>query len=280
MNDQLKPSHPTHHASSTEPYRYDDLHALTGAYAVDAVDDLERARFEHHLETCDDCRDEVASLQAAASELSHLADLMPPPQLRDRVLKDIAAVRPLPPAVPVRSAPTVEVLTRAEVRAEATPLEQRRARREQRRGAPRWLSVAAAVILVGGGATAAITQPWSSGNRGLQVVASKVLDDPAATHHTSKFFGGASAEVVTSATQGRAVIVTKNMPAAPGGKDYQLWFQRGGAFYSAGLMSDQADQVTVLDGNANGASAVGITEEPDGGSPQPTTAPLALISLA
>ena len=27
-----------------------DIHALSGAYAVDAVDDLERARFERHLQ--------------------------------------------------------------------------------------------------------------------------------------------------------------------------------------------------------------------------------------
>ena len=33
-----------------------DLHLLSGAYAVDALDDLERARFEAHLRTCADCR--------------------------------------------------------------------------------------------------------------------------------------------------------------------------------------------------------------------------------
>ncbi len=266
MNDQLMP---------TDPTASDDLHALTGAYAVDAVDDVERARFERHLETCADCRSEVASLQAAASELSHLADLMPPPELRARVLQDIAAVRPLPPAVMVRKAPRAEVVSRAEV----PQLEQHRQRR-QRRSAPGWLAVAAAVVLVGGGAAAAITQPWNSASQVQSTVASKVLDDPAATRHTTPFPGGASAEIVTSSAQGRAVIVTKNLPDAPSGRVYQLWFQRGGAFYSAGLMSHEANQVTVLDGNANGAAAVGITEEPAGGSAQPTTKPLALISLA
>jgi hypothetical protein len=29
-----------------------DIHSLSGAYAVDAVDDVERARFEAHLATC------------------------------------------------------------------------------------------------------------------------------------------------------------------------------------------------------------------------------------
>ncbi|HET8600823.1 MAG TPA: zf-HC2 domain-containing protein, partial [Segeticoccus sp.] len=48
----------------------DDIHALSGAYAVDAVDEVERARFERHLTVCADCRAEVASLRAAAAELS------------------------------------------------------------------------------------------------------------------------------------------------------------------------------------------------------------------
>ena len=29
-----------------------DLHGLSGAYAVDGLDDLERARFERHLAEC------------------------------------------------------------------------------------------------------------------------------------------------------------------------------------------------------------------------------------
>jgi len=274
MNDQLQSTHST---------QSEDLHALTGAYAVDAVDDVERARFERHLESCADCRAEVVSLQAAASELSHLAALMPPPQLRERVLRDVAAVRPLPPAVMVRRSPTPEVVSRPETRPEIPQLEQRRQRR-QRRGAPRWLSVAAAaVVLVGAGGLGTkvyVDHQGQSVSQGQQVVASRVLGDPAATRRSVPLPGGASAEVVSSATQGRAVIVTKNLPDAPAGKDYQLWFKRGEAFYSAGLMPHEADQVTVLDGNSNGAAAVGITEEPAGGSAQPTTKPLALISLA
>ena len=47
-----------------------DLHKLTGAYAVDALDDLERARFEQHLAECDDCRAEVAELRETAALLA------------------------------------------------------------------------------------------------------------------------------------------------------------------------------------------------------------------
>ncbi len=75
----------------------EDIHALSGAYAVDALDDVERARFERHLTGCSACRAEVESLVAAAVQLSVLTEVAPPPSLRARVLADIANVRPLPP---------------------------------------------------------------------------------------------------------------------------------------------------------------------------------------
>ena len=33
-----------------------DIHALVGAYAVDALDDVERAAFERHLAECAACQ--------------------------------------------------------------------------------------------------------------------------------------------------------------------------------------------------------------------------------
>ena len=50
-----------------------DIHALSGAYAIDALDDVERARFERHLAECADCRAEVASLREAAALLPETA---------------------------------------------------------------------------------------------------------------------------------------------------------------------------------------------------------------
>ena len=36
-----------------------DIHGLSGAYAVDALDDVERAEFERHLAQCPECQAEV-----------------------------------------------------------------------------------------------------------------------------------------------------------------------------------------------------------------------------
>ena len=56
-----------------------DIHALSGAYAVDAVDDIERAEFERHLATCADCREEVAGFRATAEQLSACSWTRPRP---------------------------------------------------------------------------------------------------------------------------------------------------------------------------------------------------------
>ena len=74
-----------------------DLHHLSGAYAVDALDEGERALFEQHLAGCADCRAEVAELSATAHSLSALTEETPPPSLRAAVLSGISQVRPLPP---------------------------------------------------------------------------------------------------------------------------------------------------------------------------------------
>ena len=51
-----------------------DIHALSGAYAVDALDDLERAGFERHLAGCAACRAEVASLREATAAMADDGD--------------------------------------------------------------------------------------------------------------------------------------------------------------------------------------------------------------
>ena len=52
-----------------------------------------------------------------------------------------------------------------------------------------------------------------------------MLADPDAQRVTQELHNGATATVVRSAKEHRAVLVTENMPAAPDGKVYQLWLQ-------------------------------------------------------
>nr|BFE64128.1 hypothetical protein GCM10020063_086540 [Dactylosporangium thailandense] len=67
-----------------------DIHSLVGAYALDAVDDLERVAFERHLRDCPTCAVEVAELRETAARLAEPVAEAPPPRLRDSVLARVA----------------------------------------------------------------------------------------------------------------------------------------------------------------------------------------------
>lgn len=244
-----------------------DLHLLSGAYAVDALDDLERARFEVHLRTCADCRVEVAGLREAAAMLADTTAVAPPPELRDLVLAGIETVRPLPPIVPDHDA------SRG-----AAPGASRRSSRR------RWLpltAVAAAILLILG--VGAVWQPWDDGDGTSQqqlTAADRVLGaDDAET--VSLEVAGAETKVVRSKSEGRAVLVATGMPPAPSGKVYELWLQdETGHLAPAGLMPKGSDHTLVLEGDATDATGVGITIEPAGGSDVPTDSPIAVFDFS
>lgn len=231
-----------------------DIHKLSGAYSVDALDDLERARFEQHLADCEDCRAEVHELREAASRLADTTATTPPAGLRDSVLTGISQVRPLPPITPASG-------------------------RGRRR--PGWLPLlmVAALVLVAGVGVAA-WQPWGSPEP-PPTAAERVLQAPDAQTVSVDLGEAGRARVVRSATENRAVIITEDMVSAPEGKVYELWFQTPeDDMVPAGLMPPRPDQTVVLDGPAAEATAVGITIEPAGGSPAPTSEPIALFDFA
>jgi anti-sigma-K factor RskA len=236
------------------------IHALSGAYAVDAVDDLERARFEAHLTECADCRSEVLSLREAAARLAQITSTAPPPAMRGRVLADIKHVRPLPPQ---GTGP------RRPLRAEAQPEPGRRLR---------LLAAAAAVLAVIGTGTL-VSHPWDRGTTQPTVdVADRVRHARDAQRVSATLPDGATATVVRSASVGRAVISTRDLAPAPGGKVYELWLQvPSGTMRPAGLIRRSGHQTVVLRGDAAGAKAAGITLEPAGGSARPTSPPIALF---
>ncbi len=271
-----------------------DIHALSGAYATDALDAAEAAAFEEHLAGCADCRTEVAELRETLTHLAAAAETAPPAGLRERLLADIGTVRPLPPLVepspveapraqpsadlPVEPAPELaEANTAGPVPLHRTPAARRRAGRS--RWAPALASAAAAVALVGAGL--AIAQPWQDEPRQSQqlTAADRVMADPQAQTMVKDFDGGARATLVRSPAERRAVITTEAMPAAPDGMAYQLWLQVDGEMVPAGVMPPRADQTVLLDGDAMRATAVGITVEPDGGSPAPTSEPIAVFAF-
>jgi anti-sigma-K factor RskA len=68
------------------------LHALAGAYALDALETAERNRFERHLPGCRDCVAEVRGLTATATALGMAVAADPPRALKPAVLAAVAAL--------------------------------------------------------------------------------------------------------------------------------------------------------------------------------------------
>ena len=238
----------------------DDLHSLSGAYALDALDDDERADFEEHLARCATCRDEVDSFGAVTPLLAETVAVTPPPSLRDDILARAARTRQDPPPAAHRAP------THADDEAEVLPL-RRRARR-------RWVALAAAAaLLVGGGVT------WQVVDRATTSISEEVVAAPDARTQEVTTADGGTVRVVRSERMGKAVLRVEGLADPGDGHAYQAWLQDpSGAMTSAGMVPG-TDGEMVLEGDVTAAEGVGLSVEPTGGSQQPTTDPVALVAL-
>ncbi|MFC6287192.1 anti-sigma factor domain-containing protein [Nocardioides sp. GCM10027113] len=242
-----------------------DVHALSGAYAIDALDDIERAQFERHLAQCPECQAEVASLREASAVLAEASATAAPAALREKVLSGIATVRPLPPVVP---SPIHE------------PVDEPAHGSRGRRFRPLTLAAAAAAVIALG-AGGVVWQPWNDPTTSQSPTLSavdQVLEADDAEQYVQEFPDGSSAVLTRSKSLNKAVIVTNDMAPPPEGKVYELWLDHEGiGMVPAGLMPVKADAVVLLEGDPATAVGAGITVEPAGGSEEPTGDTVALI---
>lgn len=221
-----------------------DIHALSGAYAVDALDDIERARFERHLATCEACRSEVDSLRETAVLLAETTTAQPPAALRDRVLAEAATVRPLPPAVAATAG-----------------------RPARRRRLPALVAAAAAVAALGAGGIAYTVVNDDSSSQNLSAV-DRVLQAEDAERFSNTFPGGVEATLVRSRSQDGAVLIAEDLPAPPAGRAYALWLQHDSVMVPAGMMTGDRATTVLLRGDAATADGAGVTLEQAGTEPR------------
>ncbi|MFF9345592.1 anti-sigma factor domain-containing protein [Streptomyces sp. NPDC014734] len=244
-----------------------DLHRLTGAYALHALSDEENASFERHLVGCESCAQETAELSATATRLGLAVAAPASPALREQVLRRITTVRQETPGMPVRVLPV-----RAGLKG---------------RLLSRWALAACLAAAAALGVTTVWQHQQAADARAEARQASRSTDEiaavlaaPDARTRSAGLAGGATGTVVVSHSRDRAVFAVSGMTRPSGGKVYQLWFNDGGNMRSAGLMDpDRSDQAVLMQGGVDRASGMGITVEPDGGSKQPTTTPLALMTF-
>jgi anti-sigma-K factor RskA len=253
-------------------FRRHDLHTLTGAYALDAVDGAERDMFEHHLRRCRPCGNEVRGLAETATELAMAAALPPPPRVKEQVLAAVAVTRQVPPAV--------DRLSRA------PRWMPRRAARQP--GRPSWtprVAVAVAVVILAVavvlGAVALRTRQELDSARAQNQAIAAVLAAPDARITTQATTDGGIATVVVSRVEGKLVFITAGLPRLPASKVYELWLVGPPRIRRAGLLPAPASGRTapVLASGLAAGDSVAVTVEPAGGTSQPTTSPIVVMPL-
>lgn len=238
-----------------------DIHTLTGAYAVDALPEDEARFFESHLEQCDACRQEVDELRATASLMGTAAHEPAPASLKSAVMAEIDTVRQEPPA-----------------RTTAEP------RRSRDGWYQRLLAPAAAVLVVAVLGLTAIIGQMNNRIATLEAGALRVADVVAASDaETVEVAGpeGSTARIVYSASRGEGVFLADGLPALSDEQVYELWMIGADGAVPAGLFhADDRGRVThVMTGDLSQVAAIGVTVEPAGGSPQPTSDPIIVAEL-
>jgi anti-sigma-K factor RskA len=262
-----------------------DVRDLLPAYALDAVDDVERRAVERLLAAdpdarreLDECRDVVAAFAVESA---------PPPGLRDAVLSRVAAsagTGAAPGAVTsARSdagsdeAPRAEADTSAgEGTGDGVVVDLVAARRARRR---RWTGLAAAVA-----AAVAVAVPTTLAVRATQEqwrleaqadAISQMLADPDATILHGEVEGGGQASVLAAGDD--MYFRASGLPDSGDGRDYQLWVvEADGAVVSAGVLDVQGGSTSRLVQDEPGVG-MAVTVEPAGGSEQPTADPVVAL---
>ncbi|MEV6644527.1 anti-sigma factor [Amycolatopsis sp. NPDC051371] len=234
-----------------------DTHILAGAYALDAVDDLERAAFTRHLGECPVCAEEVAGFRETAALLGTAAATGPDDRFRRRVLAEISQTRQLPPRVSAGPAAA----------ARHTPW--------RKRALIGIASVAAAAAVLVGGISIGLDQSVP-GNPVPVADGGAVTSAPDATTARAAVAGGGSVSATVSRQLGKVLIAAQALPRLDAGHAYEVWLTGPGAPRSAGLVGPDGTVETAL---PTGTDGVAVTVEPATGSLQPTTPSIANLAV-
>jgi anti-sigma-K factor RskA len=221
----------------------EEMQEMLGAYALDAIDDIERARVERFLAENPEAREELARYEdAIAALVTDDIAIDPPPDVWAGIAERVAATPR--PAVTIRH---------------------RRVR---------WLAVAAAVLVVVLGGTVAAATLGRGPSRASQMAAAQ--RDPAAG--TGALAGSVGQAAVALRPDGRGYLDVRSLAPLPAGKVYQLWSLDASTPLSLGVVKAQSGIATFR--AAPDSHTLALTVESEPGADQPTSAPVATVTLA
>jgi hypothetical protein len=282
--------------------RHEDYKELIALDALDLLDEDgdDRRSLDAHLAQCEDCRAESDALRDAAASLAYAAPplaVAPAPELRAKILASIKSqtqsdsrtassddgTATTPPAVSNVSSPD-EFARRREAR------EVKVSRRLLVFGTLA-ASLAVAALLVSllmlwqrnERQQAEIARLSAAVNRSEQELASvradrELLAAPAAQTATlagTKMAERAHARLTFDERTGRAMLMAADLPPAPAGKAYQLWFIAAGKPPMPGSVfqtdaSGYAETHDIVPPEGRHAAVFAVTLEPAGGVSAPT----------
>jgi len=261
----------------------DELHLLSGAHSLDAVDGAERERFEEYLETSEDARTEVASLTDTAVLLGLASTpVAPSEEFKARLMARVAVTPQLPALVQPEedgSEQSTEGETTGHEFVRPGSAEARAQARWYRRPATALIAAAAAIAIFAGGAMLGLNRPADEQQQQAASFSEISAADDMQSAEAS-IAGGGEATLMWSAELKRSAVVVDELPEPPSGMTYQLWYIDKESADPAGTFvpTGNGKTIHVLDGVMKAGDIVGITIEPAGGSTKPSGAPIVTIA--
>ena len=256
-----------------------------GAYVMDAVSAADRASFERHLLTCEQCQADVRGLREAAARLAAAAAVPPRPELREQTIQGAARIRQLPPLVDGQHGRRLVLRRLAGGRWAAR---WQRVVQPTRLSARPWLArvaVSAAVVL----AVTATVFGLHMGSMQNRLTAAEqrdaaiaaILGARDATTLTAEVSTGGRATVVMSHRADALVFIASGLTRLPASKAYELWLMGPAGASPAGMLPPGRHGMTgpmVVDRLTPG-DHLAVTVEPASGARRPTSSPVVLVGL-
>jgi len=283
---------------------------MLAAQALGALEPAEARELAEHLAACAECGAELAAWQDTASTLAYAAPLAEPPaDLRSRIL---AGIRSDGAKRPTAKDAVVESGARKTSRADSKVVPLARPERTRWSTAMKIGALAASIALIA--MAAALVTLWNRYNAAQQefvqltdrweVAQGELRRDreqlarqqeaiDLITSPNARVTALAGTDVATRAhgkfvfdrDTGRAMLMAYDLPPAPAGKAYQLWFIAEGKPPMPGRVfntdsTGRAEMNEQLPSEARAATVFAVTLEPSGGVPAPTGAKYLLGSAS
>jgi anti-sigma-K factor RskA len=253
--------------------------------AINALDGTERSALQDHLATCPECRRELAGWRDAVAELAYSVEpVAPSDSLRTRILARLHADEQQPAAPTAREANSYSDHDPAEENNNVLPLRRKENEADQRFFLSKsafWSGTLAASLAILA-LTIALVALW---NRDAKVrgelvrerSARELLSAPES--HVAQLAGTsvaprAHAKLAFDSRTGHALFYAYDLPPAPAGKAYQLWFIADGKPIPGKVfMTDAAGRAELeeqIPAAGRNASIFAVTLEPARGENTPT----------